>query len=252
MRAGGGAGHFEADVEAFPHAEVFHEVVEIGLARVDGGGCAHLAGDVEAVGIEVGDDDVAGAGVLGDADGHAADGTGAGDDNVLAVKVEGEGGVGGVAEGVEAGEDVEGDVGIAAPDVGSGDDEVVGERAVAVDADAEGVRAEVAGAGEAVAAVSADDVAFAGDEGFEFPAADVFADGFDVADVFVADDHGGFDGGGGPVVPLVDVDVRPADGGLEDFDPYVVGAGFRDGKVVPEFESGAGGGFDEGAHGGGG
>jgi len=50
------------------------------------------------------------------------------------------------------------------PDIAGRDGNVVGERAVAVDADADGVGTEMAAAGETVAAVAADDVAFAGDD----------------------------------------------------------------------------------------
>ena len=131
---------------------------------IDGEGDADFVGEVAAVGVGVGDDDVARPGVAGDGGGHDADGAGTGDEDVFAEDGEGERGVDGVAEGIEDGGDFERDAGGVPPDVGHGQDDELGEGAVAIDADADGVGAEMAAAGEAVAAASADDVAFAGDD----------------------------------------------------------------------------------------
>jgi hypothetical protein len=72
--------------------------------------------------------------------------------------------VDGVAERIETREHVERDGGIDGDGVAGGDAELFGERAVAVHTHALGVLAQVAAAGEAVAAHAADDVAFAVDE----------------------------------------------------------------------------------------
>ena len=69
----GVAGHLQADVEAFLHAQLFLGARDRAFADVDGQGRAHLPGQLEAVGIDVGDDDVPGAGVADDARGHDAD-----------------------------------------------------------------------------------------------------------------------------------------------------------------------------------
>ena len=64
----GVAGHLQADVEAFLHAELLPgRSASDCVADVDGQGRAHLAGQLEAVGIDVGDDDVPGPGVADDA-----------------------------------------------------------------------------------------------------------------------------------------------------------------------------------------
>ena len=118
------------------------------------------------------------------------------------------------------------------PDVGHGQDDVFGEGAVAVDADAEGVGAEMAAAGEAVAAASADDVAFAADELADGDVGDVGADVDDFADELVADDEALADGGAGPGVPVVDVEVGAADAGGEDADFDVVDAHLGLGDVL--------------------
>ena len=100
-KACGVAGHLQADVEALLHAELLHRLVE-GLARdVDGARGAHLARQLQAVVVDVGDHHVARADEAGDRDGHDADRAGAGDQHVLADQVEGERGVGGVAERIE-------------------------------------------------------------------------------------------------------------------------------------------------------
>ncbi len=243
----GAAGHFEADVEAADHAEALHAVFEALFGDVDGVLDAEFAREAEAPVVDVGEDDVARAVVAGDGGGHDADGASSGDEDVLSDDVVGEGGVGGVAVGVEDGGDVVGHGGVDFPDVGGGDGDVFGEAAVAVDADAFGVGAEVAFAGLAGAAFAADDVAFGGDALADFPAFDVFADFDDFADEFVADGHGGFDGTLGPVVPKVDVDVGAADGGLFDFDEYIRQPDFGHGDVGHP-DAFFGGFLDEGFH----
>ena len=95
------AGHFQADVEAFAHAELLLHVGQRRRSRIDGQVGAQLAGQFEAIGIEVGDDDVAGPGMFDDGRGHAADRAGAGDEHVLAEHVERQGGVHRVAERIE-------------------------------------------------------------------------------------------------------------------------------------------------------
>src|SRR5690606_37024926 len=101
-------------------------------------------------------------------------------------------------------------------------DEILGEGALAVDADAVAVAAQVAAAGAAVAAVAAGDVSLAGDPVADLEAAHLLADADHLADVLVAHHHGHRDGFAGPFVPVVDVHVGAADGGLADADEQVV------------------------------
>ncbi len=80
----GASGHLEADVEALRHPELALHVGEVALARVDRERCPHPARQVETVGIEIGDDDMPGAGVPDDGGRHAADRARARDEHVLA------------------------------------------------------------------------------------------------------------------------------------------------------------------------
>jgi hypothetical protein len=73
-------------------------------------------------------------------------------------------------------------------------------------------------AGAAVAAVAADDVAFGADPLAEFVAGDAGADLHDAADEFVPDHEARLDRALTPLVPLVDVQVGAADGGLFQLD----------------------------------
>ena len=76
--------------------------------------CATLTGttsatspaELEPVGVDVGDDDVAGADMAADRRRHDADRPGAGDQHVLADEIEGERRVHGVAERIEDGADL--------------------------------------------------------------------------------------------------------------------------------------------------
>ena len=181
------SGHFEAYVEAFLHAELLLEVFEGGGAGIDGAGDPYLFCEGAAVLVGIGDDDVSGTGVAGDGCGHDADGAGTGDEDVFTEDGEGEGGVDGVAKGIEDGGDFERDAGGVLPDVGHGQDDELGEGAVAIDADAHGVGAEVAASGEAVAAAPTDDVTFAADDLTDGEIFDIGADGDDFADELVAD-----------------------------------------------------------------
>src|SRR5579875_2930606 len=127
------------------------------------------------------------------------------------------------------------------PDVGHGQDDVFGEGPVAVYADAFGMSAEVTPAGEAVAAVSTDDVTLAADSVARPEVRDIGADFNNFADEFVSDNQGNGDGALRPRVPLVDVEVGTANACGEDANFDVVGANFRLGNLFePEPTFGAG------------
>ena len=68
------ARHLQPDVEAFLHAQLLLRVGDrCRCATSSASVGAHLAGQVQPVGVDVGDDDVAGAGVPGDGGRHDAD-----------------------------------------------------------------------------------------------------------------------------------------------------------------------------------
>ena len=228
----GVAGHLEADVEALGHMQLGLHLGERGGGGIDGAGDTDFFGQLAAVGVGVGDDDVAGAGVAGDGGSHNADGAGAGDEHVLAEHREGERGVDGVAEGIEDGSDFGRDAGGVMPDVRHGQDDELREGAVARNTDAAGVGAEMAASGEAVAAASADDVTFAADELAGRDIEHIGADRDDFANELMADDQADGDGLRGPGVPVEDVEIGSADAGEEDADFDVVDAHFGLGNVL--------------------
>ena len=199
------------------------------VAHVDGERRAHLLRQVEPVGVDVGDDDVAGAGVADDGGGHAADRAGAGDEHVFAEHVERQGGVDGVAERVED------RLRRRAGCCGSWTQTlVIGSARYSAKAPGRltpmplRVLAQMPPAGEAVAAAAADDVAFAADDVAGVEVVDVRADLDDPADELVADDHRHRDRLLRPGVPVVDVHVGAADAGAQHLDQHVVDAEPRD------------------------
>ena len=146
------AGHLERDVEALDHPQLALDVAEVALARVHGDGRAHAHRDRAADRVGLADDDEPRAGVADDRGRHEADRPRARDQHVLAEDRERERGVHGVPERVEDRGDVLVDARPVVPDVGHRQGDVLGERAVPVHAEADRVRAQVAPAGEAVAA----------------------------------------------------------------------------------------------------
>src|SRR5690606_11882398 len=113
------------------------------------------------------------------------------------------------------------------PQVGGRHDDVFGERAIAVHADADRVRAQVRAAAAAVAAMAADDVALGRNALAEPVAGYARAQFLDPADELVTDHQARTDRALAPLVPQVDVQVGAADGGLLDLDQHLVGARLR-------------------------
>ena len=133
------------------------------------------------------------------------------------------------------------------PDVGHRQRDVLGERAVAPDPEADRVGAQVAPAGQAVAAAAAHDVTLARHEVARVEVGHVAADLDDLADELVADDERRLDRPGGPRIPRLDVEVGAADARLVDADQDVVDADGRH-RDVAQLEARAGGGLDQGEH----
>jgi hypothetical protein len=143
--------------------------------------------------------------------------------------------VGRVAERIEDGADLVGDLVGQMEGVDRRDRQVLGEAARAVDADADRVAAQVAAPGAAVAAVAAGDMPLARDPLADLEAPNLAAEARDLAGELVADGHGHRDRLLGPTVPVVDVNVGAADRGLADLDQHVVVADLRlDGPLHPD------------------
>ena len=185
---------------------------------IDRARSAHAPRQRQPVVVDVGDDDVAGADVPGDRRRHDADRSGAGDQHVFADQVERQRRMRRVAERVENRRQVIGDVVGDLERVERGDHQVFGERALAVDADADGVAAQMAAPGAAVAAEAAGDVAFARHAIADREAAHFLAHVDDFAHILVADVHRHRNRLARPFVPVPDVHVGAADRRLAD--PY--------------------------------
>src|SRR5690606_33686880 len=123
-------------------------------------------------------------------------------------------GVGGVAERVEDGGDVVGDVIGQGVDVLGGQHQIVGERPRPADTHRLVAVAELTAAGPAVAAVTAGDVALTGDSLPDRDALDFVAHRLDPAHELVPHHQRHGNRCLRPFVPFIDVDVGAADGGL--------------------------------------
>ena len=220
---------------------VSHRLGRARGAHVDGERHAHLLGDAQPRRVHVRDHDVPRAGVAHHGRRQAADRPGAGDEHVLADQVERQRRVHGVAERVEDGQSVERDPLVRRPDVDRRERQVLGEGAGRGRADAHAVRAEVTAPGAAVAAVAADDVPLAGRQLPELEAAHPVSQLDDPAHELVAGDQRHGDRALRPLVPLVDVHVRAADGGLEHTDHHFSGAGAGDGDALERQTGSVGG-----------
>src|SRR4029453_9596673 len=94
------------------------------------------------------------------------------------------------------------------------DHQILGEGTLAVDPDAYRVSTQVAPPGAKIAAEAAGDVSFAGDAVADLESANLLSHLDNPPDVFVADVHGHRNRLLCPFVPVPDVHVGAADGGL--------------------------------------
>jgi len=221
------ARHLECDVEALAHPQLALHVAEVALPRVDRERCTHPRRKLPPVRVEVRDHDVARTRVADDRRRHAPDRPGARHEDVLAEHRERESGMHRVPERVEDRRHVLVDARTVVPDVRHRQRNELRERTGPIDAEPDRVRAEVPAAGHTVAATPADDVPLAADEVPLPEVAHVRADGDDVPDELVADDHRHLDRALRPVIPRVNVEVGPTDSRLVDPDQHVVDTDLR-------------------------
>jgi hypothetical protein len=221
--------------------------VKILLAGVHDDGGSHPGSQLATIGIGLADDDEAGAGMANDGGRHQPDRARARDQDVLAEDRERQRRVDGVAERIEDRRDLLVDARPVVPDVRHRQGDVLGERTVASDPQSDRVGAEVAPAGKAVTAATADDVTLAAHEIAWPEIADVAADLDDLADELVTHDERRPDRFGSPRVPARDVEVGAADPRPVDPDQHVIDpdVGLRD---VLEPQAGLGAGFDQRTH----
>lgn len=227
LESDGHAGHFHPDVEAFLHAQFLLDVLDRGLAYINGTrDVAHLLGKLEPEWVDVRDNDVACTGVFCDRGGHYADRAGSGDEHVLAEDLEFERGVDGVAEWVEDRRNVEVNARLVLPDVRVRHGDELGKTAVGVYADSGRIGTECPLPRHAVAAAAADQMALDADDIAGLEIDNVRAHIDDLADEFVADGRRDVDRGLRPGVPVVNVEVCATDAAAFYADHHIIDAHF--------------------------
>ncbi len=191
---------------------------------------AHAPRQFQAIVVDVRDHDMARPDKARNARGHDADGACAGDEHVLTHKIEGQRRMGSIAERVQDRGQLIADRVRQAKQVHRRDGQIFRKRARPIDTNANGIDAQVPFPRAAVAAVPAGDMSFRGHPIALFVAGDLAARGGDNAGEFVTHRHGQRDGCLGPLIPLVDMNVRAANGAALGADQHVVGpdVGHRD------------------------
>ena len=218
------ARHLEPDVEALLHPEARHHLGEVLLGHVDRHHVGDAGGEREAVGVDVGDDDMARADMARHRRRHDADRPRAGDQHVLAHQIEAERGMHRVAQGIEDRADLVIDRIREGDHVERRKPQVFGEGARLVDADAAGFGVEVKLARPALARMLADQVPLAGAALPDLEIGHVGPQLDDLAREFVARHQRHRHRALRPLVPVPDMHVGAADAGLVDPDQHVVGA----------------------------
>ena len=225
------ARHLKADIEAFLHAQFFLRILDRLGAHIQRQGGTQFFGQFQTIGNHIGNHHIAGAGMLGNGGCHAADGAGTGNEHIFAKYVKRERCVGGVAQRIKTGEDIGWNCRVAVPEIGDRDAQILGICAGAVDTDTAGAHAQVTPARQAVAAPAANQMTLTGNQVTGFKIMHIGADLGHPADKFVSHHHWHRNGLLGPVVPVINVHIRSADGGFVDLYEHIVDADFRNGHL---------------------
>ena len=110
------------------------------------------------------------------------------------------------------------------PDVHHRQDDIFSESACPVHAHAQCMRAKMAASGETIAATATDDVTFAAYQLADLQVGDVRSHGDNLADELMADGQTHGDGCARPCIPLINMQIGPADAGVEDPNLHVIDA----------------------------
>src|ERR1017187_430903 len=189
-----------------------------GIERVVG---VHLGRDLAPMFVDFDREDGGCAHGSRHCDREQSDGAAAGDGYGFRGDFPGQHGVHGVAQRIEDGCVLLRDGGIEVPDIRFGDDDVLGESSVGIDADNLDVLADVGFAGAALQALAASHVHFGGYEIALLHAGDLIAKRDHLAAEFVSWDQRRMNASLGPAVPFINVEIGAADGGNFDFDENV-------------------------------
>src|SRR6266850_574242 len=167
-----------------------------------------------------------------DGDGEESNRTAADDRDRAGGDLAGENGVDGVAERIEQRGVVGWDGRIDLPDVRFGDAHVLGEGAVFVDTNDLYIGADVSFADAALITLAAGDVHLGGDEVAFLDGGDFVADGDDIAAELMPGYERRLDARGGPLVPVIYMEVGAADAGDLHLHQNVARAVARDGDFA--------------------
>ena len=196
------------------------------FAQIQGYGHAHLPGQSEPKRVDVGNHHVPSACVPCDCRTHQAYRARSGDQHILTQHREGQGSVNGVAERIENGRDILIDGRVMTPDVGHGQRDVFRESASPVDAYAFSVRAKVTPARQAIPAPAASHVPFPAHDVPGIKICDVGAHLRNFAHKLVPDHHRDIYGFLGPVVPLINVQIRATNSRATHTNEHFINANF--------------------------
>ena len=223
------AGHFQTDIEAFLQADVldgFFQTFSGHVDRIDRR--RDLFAQVQAVVVHIGDDDTAGADMVRNCCSHHTNCTAAGDQDILADHIIGQCCMDCIAQRIKGRNHIlrNGVRNCNRNYIILRNDKILSKRTIPVYTNANGITAEVLAAFTTVTADTAGDVAFTGHDLAHFILGYCRADFNDFTTILVADRRSDFDRFLGPFIPVVNMQIGAADGGLMDFDLDIIGANF--------------------------
>src|SRR5713226_8539110 len=214
----GMAGHFEDHVDAEASGFVGDDSTHVSFGRIERVVGVHLGCELAPVFVDFDREDGGCAYGSRYCNREQADGAAAGDGYSFRGDFPGQHRVHGVAQRIEDGSVLLRDGRIEFPNIRLGDDDVLGESSVAVDADDFHVLANVGFAGAALQALAAGHVHFGGYKITLLDAGDFIAERDHLAAEFVSGDQRRMNASLGPTVPFINVEIGAADGCDFDLD----------------------------------
>ena len=221
------AGHFQTDIKAFGHAQFSHHIIKVFFRDVNRTGDTHFARQLKAVFVNIGDHHIACTNVFRHRRSHNTYRTCTRNQHIFAHQIERQRGMHGVTEGIKNGSQIIGDIVGDFESVERRNHQILGEAARTVNADADRVAAQMGTTATTVATVTAGDMAFARNAIADFEAFHFLTNTYHFTDIFMAYDHRHRDGFLRPLIPVIDVNVSPADGCFTDFNQQIVMPEFR-------------------------
>src|ERR1700691_4086865 len=223
------ARHLQGYIESFHHPQLLLHFRNRCLFWIHSHSCAQLARQIQPEGIHIGHNNMPCPRMTYHRNRHHADRTRARNEDILAEHGEREGSMHRVPERIEDGGDLLIDIVSMSPDIGHGQRNKFREGARSIHAHTKRVRAEMPSPGQAVAAPSTNDMAFAADNVAGIEVINIRSDFDNFPDKFVPNRHGDWNRLLRPIVPLINMDVRSADAGVSDTDQDIIDTdvGFR-------------------------